>query len=98
MVGANVLSENTMINNCYTNVTIHEEMEVFLEALLGDQTKVGKTLFQKVLEKGVFYWSCMVTNTKSCDLLMRMWVERQDEDEVVVRVDSVDEEGERGKE
>ena len=95
-VGENVLSENTMINNCRAMVTIHEGPKVFLEALLGDQMKVDKTLFQKILEDGVVYWSFIVSNTKSCDLLLRMWVERQDEDEVVVKVESVEEEGERG--
>jgi hypothetical protein len=92
--GPNVLSENTTINNCRTNVTIHEEIEAFLEALFGDQTKLGKTLYQKTVEKGIFYWSFMVNNTKSCDLLLRMRVVRQDEDEVEVKVESVEEEGE----
>ncbi|GMH97173.1 hypothetical protein TrVE_jg7850 [Triparma verrucosa] len=91
-VGANVLSENTMINNCRTNVTIHEKMEAFLEALLGDRSEVDKALFQEVLEEGVSYWSFMITITKSCDLLLRMRVERQDEDKVVVKVESVEEE------
>ena len=70
---------------------------MFLEALLGDQTKLGKTLFQKVVEEGVAYWSFMVSTTICCDLLLRMRVERQDRDGVVVRVESVDEEGERGE-
>ncbi|GMH64595.1 hypothetical protein TrST_g10088 [Triparma strigata] len=48
-VGPNVLSSNTNINNCLTKVTIHEEMEAFLEALLGNQTKVGKKLYQKIV-------------------------------------------------
>ncbi|GMH82501.1 hypothetical protein TrVE_jg5054, partial [Triparma verrucosa] len=90
--GPNVLSENTTINNCRTNVTIHKETEAFLESLLGDQTKTGKMLYQKTVEKGVFYWSFMVNNTKSCDLLMRMRVVRQDEDGLELRVESVDEE------
>ncbi|GMH82415.1 hypothetical protein TrST_g12581 [Triparma strigata] len=89
--GPNVLSENTTINNCRTNVTIHKEIEAFLEALFGDQTKLGK-LYQKTVEKDIFYWSFMVNNTKSCDLLLRMRVVRQDEDGVEVRVESVEEE------
>ncbi|GMH62401.1 hypothetical protein TrST_g13775 [Triparma strigata] len=88
-----VLSENTTINNCRTNVTIHEDPKVLLEAILSDQMKVGKTLYQKTVEEGIFYWSFMVSNTKSCDLLMSMRVERQDEDRVVVRAESVEEEG-----
>ena len=92
-----VLSENTTINNCRTNVTIHEDPKVLLEAILSDQMKVGKLLYQMIVEEGVFFWSFMVSNTKSCDLLLRMWVERQDEEEVVIRVESVDEEGERGE-
>jgi hypothetical protein len=94
--GVNVLSQNTTINNCRSDVTIHEEPKVFLEALLGDQPKVGKMLFQKVFEKGVAYWSSMEA-MKCCDLLLRMQVVRQDEEEVVVRVESVEEEGERGE-
>ncbi|GMI09798.1 hypothetical protein TrVE_jg7395 [Triparma verrucosa] len=90
--GANVLSQNTTINNCRSDVSIHEEPQVLLEALLSNQTKVGKMLFQKVIEEGVAYWSFMVGATKCCDLLLRMQVVRQDEEEVVVRVESVDEE------
>jgi len=93
--GANVLSQNTTINNCRSDVSIHEEPQVLLEALLSNQTKVGKMLFQKVIEEGVAYWSFMVGATKCCDLLLRMQVVRQDEEEVVVRVESVEEEGER---
>ena len=96
-VGPNVLNENRTINNSRTDVTIHEGLEELLEALFGEQTKVGKTLYQKIVEEGVFYWSFMVDNTKSCDLLLRMRVERQDEDGVVVGVESV-EEGESGDE
>ncbi|GMI15626.1 hypothetical protein TrVE_jg49 [Triparma verrucosa] len=87
----NVLSQNTTINDCRSDVTIHEEMEAFLEALLGDQMKMGKMLFQKVVEEGVTYWSFMVNTTICCDLLLRISV-RQDEEEVVVKVESVDEE------
>ena len=68
-----------------------------LEALLGNQAKVGKMLFQKVVEEGIAYWSSMVETTKCCDLLLRIRLERQDEEEVVVRVESVNEEGERGE-
>ncbi|GMH84286.1 hypothetical protein TrVE_jg7727 [Triparma verrucosa] len=88
-----VLSENTTINNCRTNVTIHEDPKVLLEAILSDQMKVGKMLYQKTVEEGIFYWNFMVSNTKSCDILMSMRVERQDEDRVVVRAESVEEEG-----
>ncbi|GMI01663.1 hypothetical protein TrST_g10375 [Triparma strigata] len=84
--------KNTTINNYRTEVTIHEDLEALLEALLGDETKVDKTLFQKTWGGGVVYWSFMVNNIKSCDLLLRMSVGRQDEEEVVVRVESVDEE------
>ena len=94
-VGANVLIQNTTINNCRSDVSIHEDPKVVLEALLGDQWKLGKMLFQKVVKEGVAYWSVMVKTTICCDLLLRMQVERQDEEEVVVRVESVDEEGER---
>ena len=97
IVGTTVLSENTTINNCRSDVSIHEEPQVLLEALLSNQTKVGKMLFQKVVKKGVAYWSFMVTTAICCDLHLRMQVVRQDEEEVVVRVESVDEEGERGE-
>ena len=96
-VGANLLTQNTTINDYRSDVSIHEEPQVLLEALLSNQTKVGKMLFQKVIEEGVAYWSFMVGATKCCDLLLRMQVVRQDEEEVVVRVESVDEEGERGE-
>ncbi|GMI05055.1 hypothetical protein TrVE_jg13271, partial [Triparma verrucosa] len=91
-VGANVLSQNTTINDCRTDVTIHEEPKEFLEALLGDQPKLGKTLFQKTFGDGVVYWSFMFTATICCDLLIRMRVERQDEVGVAVKVVSVEEE------
>ena len=76
---------------------IHEGMEAFLEALLGDQTNLGKMLFHKVVEEDVAYWSFMVTATICCDLLLRMQVVKEDRDGVVVRIESVKEEGERGE-
>ncbi|GMH56789.1 hypothetical protein TrST_g10899 [Triparma strigata] len=91
-VGPNMFSQNTTINNCRTDFTIHEEPQVLLEALLGDQMKLGKMLFQKVVEEGVAYWSFMVNTTICCDLLLHMWLVRQDEEGVVVRVESVNEE------
>ena len=97
-VGANLLSESTTVTSCSFSVEIHEDPEVFLEALLGDNSKVGKTLFQQVIEEGVAYWSFMVNNTKSCDLLLRMRVERWEEAGAMVRVESVEEEGESGDE
>ena len=93
-VGPNVLNENRTINNSRTDVTIHEGLEELLEALFGEQAKEGKTCYQKIVEEGVFYWSFMVDNTKSCDLLLRMRVVRKDDDGVVVRVESAEEEGE----
>ena len=93
--GPNVLNENITTSNSRTDVTIHEEPMVFLEALLCDQRKLGKTLYQKIVEEGVFYWSFMVDNTKSCDLLLHMRVERQDEDGVAIKVESIEEGGER---
>jgi hypothetical protein len=93
-VGANVLSKNTTTNTSYFSVDVHETPEALLEALLSDQTRVGETLFQKVLEEGVVYWSFMIGTTKSCDVILRMRVERQDRDEISIRVNSVKEEGE----
>ena len=92
-----MLVKNTTTNTCVFSLVIHEVPEALLEALLGNQTKVGKMLFQKVLEEGVAYWSFMVETTICCDLLLRIRLERQDEEEVAVRVESVDEEGERGE-
>ena len=97
-VGGNVLVKSTTTNTCSFNVDIHEGLEELLEALFNDQTKVDKTLFQQVIEEGVVYWSFMVNNTKSCDLLLRMRVERQEEAGAVIRVESVEEEGESGDE
>jgi hypothetical protein len=89
----NVRSENTTISRF--SVDIHEEPQAFLKALLGDHPKVvAKRLFQKVLEEGVLYWSFMAGNNKSCDLLLRLCVERQDEEEIFIRVTAVEEEGE----
>ena len=56
-------------------------------------------LFQKVLEEGVAYWIFMFEGTKSCELLLRMRVEKRDDEEgLLIRVESVDEEGESGDE
>ena len=94
-----MLVKNTTTNTCVFSLVIHEVPEALLEALLGNQTKVGKMLFQKVLEEGVAYWSFMFEGTKSCDLLLRMRVEKRDDEEgLLIRVESVDEEGERGDE
>lgn len=46
----NVLNENTITNTCRFSVKIHEEPKSFLDALLTDQTKDGKMLYQKVVE------------------------------------------------
>ncbi|GMH91808.1 hypothetical protein TrVE_jg14395 [Triparma verrucosa] len=93
-VGANVLSKITTTNTCSFGVTIHEEPAMFLEALVGDQAKVvGKMLFQKVVEEDVVYWSFTIGNNRPCELLLRMRVERrQNEDEIIIRISSVDEE------
>ena len=57
----NILSKSSTMNRCWFSVDVHEDTEVLLEAVVGDQTKVGgKTLFQKVVEEGVVYWSYMV--------------------------------------
>ncbi|GMH84358.1 hypothetical protein TrVE_jg5944 [Triparma verrucosa] len=72
--------------------TIHEEPEALFEALLGDQTELSKMLYQKNVEEGVFYWSFMFEGTKSCDLLLRMLVEKDDEEGVVISVESVNDE------
>ncbi|GMH98947.1 hypothetical protein TrVE_jg3046 [Triparma verrucosa] len=52
-VGGNMLVKNTTTNTCVFSLVIHEVPEALLEALLGDQPKMGKMLFQKVLEDGV---------------------------------------------
>ena len=94
-----MLVKNTTTNTCVFSLVIHEVPEALLEALLGNQTKVDKMLFQKVLEEGVAYWSFMFEGTKSCNLLLRMRVEKRDDEEgLLIRVESVDEEGERGDE
>ena len=94
-----MLVKNTTTHTCHTEVTIHVEPEVFLKALLGNHMKVGKMVYQNSVEKGVVYWSFMVNKSKSCDLLMRMRVEERDGEEgVFIRVDSVDEEGESADE
>ena len=93
-VGANVLSKITTTKTCYFSVDVHETPEALLEALLSDQTRVGEPLFQKFSEEGVAYWSFMVGTTKSCDVILHMRVERQDRDEIFIRVKSVEEEGE----
>ncbi|GMH96223.1 hypothetical protein TrST_g8694 [Triparma strigata] len=92
-VGENMLVKNTTTNTCVFSVDVHEVPEALLEALLGNQTKMGKMLFQKVLWEGVAYWSFMFEGTKSCDLLLRMRVEKRDDEEgLLIRVESVDEE------
>ncbi|GMH91940.1 hypothetical protein TrST_g538, partial [Triparma strigata] len=50
-----VISEQTSINNCRTNAIIHEVPHIFLQALLGNNKKVGKTLFQKVVQEGFVF-------------------------------------------
>ncbi|GMH69742.1 hypothetical protein TrST_g3800 [Triparma strigata] len=92
-VGGNMLVKNTTTNTCVFSLVVHEVPEALLEALLGNQTKVGKMLFQKVLEEGVAYWIFMFEGTKSCELLLRMRVEKRDDEEgLLIRVESVDEE------
>ncbi|GMH47920.1 hypothetical protein TrVE_jg9864 [Triparma verrucosa] len=93
-VGPNMLGQNMTINDCRSDVTIHEEPQVFLDSLLGDQTKVDKKgLYQKNVGKGVAYWSFIIEGTtKACNLLLHLRVVRQDEDRVLVRVESIEEE------
>ena len=57
----NILSKSSTMNRCWFSVDVHEDTEVLLETIVGEHTKVGgKTLFQKVVEEGVVYWSYMV--------------------------------------
>ncbi|GMH99179.1 hypothetical protein TrVE_jg10254 [Triparma verrucosa] len=51
---------------------------------------LDKLSFQKIIEEGVAYWSFLFGNDESCDLLLRMQVERQDIDLVLIRVTSVE--------
>ncbi|GMH53591.1 hypothetical protein TrLO_g210 [Triparma laevis f. longispina] len=95
----NVLTETT--NSCRFSVSIHEEPEAFLDALMKDktETEISKTLYQKVIQdervrdsRVVVYWSFMVGKYKACDLLLRLLLEKKDENEIVIRAVSVDEE------
>ncbi|GMH53091.1 hypothetical protein TL16_g01370 [Triparma laevis f. inornata] len=95
----NVLTETT--NSCRFSVSIHEEPEAFLDALMKDktETEISKTLYQKVIQdervrdsRVVVYWSFMVGKNKACDLLLRLLLEKKDENEIVIRAVSVDEE------
>lgn len=41
---------------------------------------------------GVVFWSFMVEKTKSCELALRLQVERHNEDDVIIGEESVEEE------
>lgn len=78
----NVLTETT--NSCRFSVSIHEEPEAFLDALMKDktETEISNTLYQKVVQdervrdgRVVVYWSFMVGKNKACDLLLRLLLE-----------------------
>ena len=57
-------------------------------------------LYQKLMEGSsgeesvVLFWSFMV-EMKSCELALRLQVERHNEDEIIIGVESVEEKGER---
>lgn len=58
-------------------------------------------LYQEVIENEsssgaeiTVYWSMMATSSKSCDMILQFLVEKQDDDEIIIRVVSIEEEGE----
>lgn len=95
----NVISKSTITNNCSFSTSIRMPPQELLDALTKDHTATdSKLLFQKTVKKSdgeiVVYWSFMLDKTKtSCDLLLRLTVEK-DGDEIRIGVVSVEEVGE----
>ncbi|GMI14746.1 hypothetical protein TrVE_jg7316 [Triparma verrucosa] len=95
-----VLSKNTVTNKCSFRVNIHEELETFFAALVGNQNShAANVIFQKIIKEerqtnslAVFcYWGYMIDNTRSCDLLLRLNVVYSDAEKIRMEVMSVDE-------
>ncbi|GMH67615.1 hypothetical protein TL16_g04726 [Triparma laevis f. inornata] len=83
-----VLSKSTTITSCSFSIKIHEEMEAIRDAILGDHLNVNsKLLYQEVLED-VMYWRFMADNIKCCHLVLKLFIESQDVDEIRIRVAS----------
>ncbi|GMH79622.1 hypothetical protein TrLO_g105 [Triparma laevis f. longispina] len=93
----NVVSSST--NNCWFGTTIHVPPEEVFDAFFGDFTNAtNKMLYQKVIEdeRGdesvVLFWSFMVDQTKSCELALRLKKVKGSEGEIIIGVESVEEE------
>ncbi|GMH70055.1 hypothetical protein TrLO_g14469 [Triparma laevis f. longispina] len=93
------LSKTT--NNCSFSIKIHDEPQTFLEALTSNHvnTTMTEKLYQEVIENEsssgaeiIVYWSMMATSSKSCDMILQFLVEKQDDDEIIIRVVSIEEE------
>ncbi|GMI16546.1 hypothetical protein TrLO_g10802 [Triparma laevis f. longispina] len=95
----NVLSKVLVTNNCSFTTAIHEVPTTLFSAITSSQNNASKKrLFQEVLHdvtpaKGaIVYWSYMIDSTKFCDFLLSLKVMKKAEDEIVIKVASVDEE------
>ena len=100
----NIVSSSITTTNCSFGSRIHEPPEEVFDALFGDFTNaMNKMLYQKacVGERGdesvVLFWSFVVDQMKSCELALRLKkVEGSEgEGEIIIEVESVEEEGER---
>ncbi|GMI02833.1 hypothetical protein TrVE_jg4749 [Triparma verrucosa] len=82
-------SKVTTTNSCSFTVEIHDEPQAILEALKNDNQMKG--FYQKVLRQDVVYWSFLLSTMKSCDLVVKLQVEKLDSgNEIVIKVCSVD--------
>ena len=96
-----VLKKYTITSNCSFSTIIHVPPSELISALTGDHTShvTNKMLYQEVIKRlsdgeTIAFWSYMIDQVKSCDLALRLKVERSDDDEITIRVSSVREEGE----
>ncbi|GMH88845.1 hypothetical protein TrST_g3649 [Triparma strigata] len=97
-----ILAKNQVTNNVTFTTNIHEEPNVLLDSLLGDQiSTANRRLYQEVIKEEsdgtiVTYWSFMLDEVTAAHTVLRMVKSQkvQDNDEIRIQVSSVDEEKE----
>ncbi|GMH61177.1 hypothetical protein TL16_g03202 [Triparma laevis f. inornata] len=77
--GDDFLFKNMVTNNCSFSAKIHEELDVLLDALLGNQTSTTKNgLYQEIISESndndavVTYWGFMLDQLTACGMILRL--------------------------
>ena len=99
-----MLRKNSTVDTCCFSTNIHETPKIFAEAILGEyksttNNKIHQVIVENIsVNEKICYWRLTLDKGRTCDLLVRIRIESQGNDEIKITVQSVDEEGEAGLE